>query len=236
MKIAILNYNGNAGKTTIATYLLKPRMPDNTPYFSIESINQGASDLGVNAAEQLKGNQFGQVFENLMIEDNAIVDVGASNIESFLAKWTEYEDASELFDLFIVPVTPNQKSVIETINIVDVLSRMRIPARKILIVPNMIEEDPLEEIPQIYAYVKKEKKAWLDEDCMLYRSDIFTFLAGEKLSFEQLLAEEDLKERARQATNLEERKSLARLYRWQSMAKAFNRKLDAAYSVLEERL
>lgn len=42
MKIALLNFSGNVGKTTIATSLLMPRLP-NTPYLAIETINDGAA-------------------------------------------------------------------------------------------------------------------------------------------------------------------------------------------------
>ena len=41
MKVAVINYSGNVGKSTVAGHLLKPRLKD-APIFSIESINQGA--------------------------------------------------------------------------------------------------------------------------------------------------------------------------------------------------
>ena len=38
MKVVVMNFSGNVGKTTVAGHLLKPRM-GNAPIFSIESIN-----------------------------------------------------------------------------------------------------------------------------------------------------------------------------------------------------
>ena len=46
MKVAILNYTGTVGKTTIAAHLLSPRMGD-APIFAVETINETAAGLGV---------------------------------------------------------------------------------------------------------------------------------------------------------------------------------------------
>ena len=53
MKVAVLNFSGNVGKTTVAAHLLKPRMGD-APVFSIESINSGADADGLEV-EKMKG-------------------------------------------------------------------------------------------------------------------------------------------------------------------------------------
>ncbi len=45
MKVAVLNYTGTVGKTTIAAHLLSPRM-NNAPIFAIETINETAEGLG----------------------------------------------------------------------------------------------------------------------------------------------------------------------------------------------
>ena len=41
-KIAVVNFSGNTGKTTVSDQLLSPRM--DAPRFAIETINAGASD------------------------------------------------------------------------------------------------------------------------------------------------------------------------------------------------
>ncbi|WP_256672497.1 hypothetical protein [Pseudomonas sp. JG-B] len=82
MKHAIMNFSGNVGKTTVAVGLLKPRMPD-AQIFSVESLNVDASAEGVEV-EKMKGKKFGELMEQLMMLDSAIVDVGASNVEDFL--------------------------------------------------------------------------------------------------------------------------------------------------------
>lgn len=78
MKVALTNYVGK-WKTTLTANLLAPRMP-NAPVIAIESINETAAELGVDV-EQMRGTAFRQLFKRLMLEDSAIIDVGASNIE-----------------------------------------------------------------------------------------------------------------------------------------------------------
>lgn len=55
MKVVIINFSGNVGKSTIAAHLLKPRIP-NASVFSIESINSGADSDGIEV-EKLKGKK-----------------------------------------------------------------------------------------------------------------------------------------------------------------------------------
>ena len=57
MKVAVINFSGNVGKTTVAAHLLKPRMRDAT-IFSVESLNLDASADGI-AVEKMRGRKFG---------------------------------------------------------------------------------------------------------------------------------------------------------------------------------
>jgi len=76
MKIAIMNYSGNVGKSTIARHLFAPRIK-NSEFISVESINADEDDLDI-----IRGKQFGAIQEQLMTTVNSvIVDVGASNVE-----------------------------------------------------------------------------------------------------------------------------------------------------------
>ena len=64
------------GKTTVAGHLLKPRM-GNALIFSIESINVDASADGLDV-EKMNGKKYGDLVQELMKLDDAIIDVGAS--------------------------------------------------------------------------------------------------------------------------------------------------------------
>ena len=83
-KIAVINFSGNVGKSTLARHLLSARMP-NAGLVSVETINaDSASD------NTIRGADFGKLQRDLQLEDGAIVDVGASNVEQFMALMRQY--------------------------------------------------------------------------------------------------------------------------------------------------
>jgi hypothetical protein len=57
MKVAVLNYTGTVGKTTISAHLLSPRMAD-APIFAVETINETAEGLGSVDVEKMAGEKF----------------------------------------------------------------------------------------------------------------------------------------------------------------------------------
>ena len=78
MKIAVINFSGNVGKTTIARHLLLPRI-DGAELFSVESLNAADGE-----GHAMRGRQFGELQELLQTMDSAVVDIGASNVEELL--------------------------------------------------------------------------------------------------------------------------------------------------------
>ena len=87
MKVCVLNFSGNVGKSTIAAHLLQPRL--NAQVFSVESLNVDASSDGVEVA-RLRGKHYNDLLQRLMKLDDAIVDVGSSNVEDFLKMMAPY--------------------------------------------------------------------------------------------------------------------------------------------------
>lgn len=57
----------------------------------------------------MRGKRFGELRRQLFELDDAIVDVGASNVEDFLALMQQYTDSPLDFDLFVVPVVKEKK-------------------------------------------------------------------------------------------------------------------------------
>jgi hypothetical protein len=97
MKLAVINFSGNVGKTTVARHLLAPRIPG-CQVVAVESIN---ADDGPSVT--IRGRQFAQLQEFLQGVDNVVIDIGASNVEDFLKLMRRYRDSQEDFDDFIVP-------------------------------------------------------------------------------------------------------------------------------------
>ena len=88
---------------------------DDAPIYSIESLNVDASGNGLDV-EKLRGQKFGELQDQLMNLDSAIVDVGASNVEEFLKRMQQYAGSHEEFDYFLIPVVKESKQQADTIN------------------------------------------------------------------------------------------------------------------------
>lgn len=86
MKLAVINFSGNVGKTTVARHLLAPRI-QGCQVIAVESTN---ADEGQPVT--IRGRQFGQLQEFLQSVDNVVIDIGASNVEELLKLMRRYRE------------------------------------------------------------------------------------------------------------------------------------------------
>ncbi len=235
-KIAILSFNGSTGKTLIATHLFLPRMGDDTTFFAVETINLSASDLGVKKVETLAGRNFGELVEMLVLEDDAIVDIGASNIEAFFAEMSRFDGAIEEFDKYVVPATPEAKSWKEAIKTISALVEMGVPPEKIVFLPNRIENgDPVEELPEAFALLKKLGHAKVLDGACVHESEVFDYLSHKRMSFSDLIRDDvDYKQLAREAETKQKALEYAKMWRWTRQAIPVRDSLDETYRLIME--
>ena len=185
MRITVMNYTGTVGKTTIATHLLSPRM-GGAPIIAVESINETAAGMGV-AVEQMKGDKFRELFQRMVVTEDLIVDVGASNIEDFLEGMSRLDDSHVEFDFFIVPVTNGTKEQRETISMISTLATLGVPPEKILLLFNRVDSSVEEEFHILLNYVGKNNNATVNTQAAIYENELFDLLAIKKLSIDKLL-------------------------------------------------
>ncbi len=122
MKIAVINFSGNVGKTTIARHLLMPRIPG-AELIAIESINADEGHQG----QSLRGRQFGELQEYMQTVDSVVVDIGASNVEDLMALMRRYQGSHEDFDCFVIPTVAAIKQQQDTMATLAELARSGIP-------------------------------------------------------------------------------------------------------------
>lgn len=233
MKVAILNFTGTVGKTTIAAHLLSPRM-GNAPIFAVETINETAAGLGVDV-EQIKGQKFRDLFRKMLVLDDAVIDVGASNIEDFLDGMVKFDESHLEFDYFVVPVTSGTKEQKETISMIGTLADFGIPASKIRIVFNRVEADVTDEFPHVVNYVRKEKNAVANTEAAIFESELFDALAVKKLTVEALLSDEtDYKAMLRNNpdASAKDKNHWGDMHGLKALARSVKRNLDTVYSNL----
>lgn len=139
MKVAVVNFSGNVGKSTIARYLLQRHIKADV--FSIESLNKSQFDsVSDSEVTTLKAKQFSALQEAMLLSDSLIVDVGSSNIEELMNQMRSYSGSQHDFDYFIVPVIAKDKQISDTLSTIGTLiQNFDIEPKKIKVVYNMVE-------------------------------------------------------------------------------------------------
>jgi len=232
MKIVVMNYTGTVGKTTVAAHLLAPRM-SGAAIFAIESINETAQGLGLDV-EKLRGDKFRELLQKIMLEDNAIIDVGASNVEDFMTNLEGFEDAHEEINYYVIPVTSGTKEQKETVAMISSLAAIGIVPDKIRIVFNRVERDVESEFSIIQNFHAMKKSFWLNNRCAIYETELFDALSIHRLSLQGLMSDETdyktlLKDKTAEAS---ERARWSDMYGLKLLCKGVSRKLDAVFEEL----
>ena len=231
-KVVIINYTGTVGKTTIAANLLSPRM-DGAPIYAIESINETAEELGLDV-QKLRGSKFRELFKKLMMEEQAIIDVGASNVEAFIANLEDFEEAHDEIDYYIVPVTSGTKEQKETVSMIGSLAAMGIPANKIRLVFNRVKSDVETEFSILVSYQERTQLCWANPKCAIFETELFDALSVKRISLNTLMADEsDYKAMLKdKSATMKDREFWSDMYGLKLLARGVNRKLDSVFQEL----
>lgn len=228
MKIAIVNFSGNVGKTTIANALLRPRLPNpNTPYLAIETINDGA-----NNEKKIEADEYGALFEEMMLMDDIIVDVGSSNIEGTIKKMREFRGSHEEFDYFIIPTDNGHKQQIDTQATMLELIKLGIKPAKIRLLFNKV--DKMDKLDTDFAdVIEKAKPLKIRVPTVgIARNEVYERLRLSGKTIEEVLAMKDLRKLAKETTDTAKKKELVGLVAVQTLAINAKENLDEVYKDL----
>lgn len=229
MKIAVINFSGNVGKSTIARHLLAPRIPD-AEVLTVETINSDGTDN-----EGVKGKDFNNVQEAMQLLDGAVVDIGASNVEDVMTVLRRYRKSHEDFDYYVVPTVPEKKQQRDTISTINALAELGVPAKKIRIVFNMVEsdDDPARVFAALFDYHANEKCFTLRPDAVLYVNEIYTRLNGAAVDLREILNDEtDYKAKIKEASSQDEKLRYAQSLSIQRLAAGVIEEHDAVFKAL----
>lgn len=197
LKVGVISFSGNSGKTTLSTYLLAPRMQD-AVRIAIETINADEGSSG----EVVRGKDFNQVQENLLVHEAVIVDIGASNVEETIKQMQQFRGSHEDFDMFVIPAVNEAKNFRDTISTISTLRAMGVPSKKIRVVFNKIELDSNLEADflPLFNYHAAEGQFVLDTRAVVYASTLFSDLRNKKTTPQELVADDtDWKKRLGEA-------------------------------------
>ena len=233
MKVAVINFSGNPGKTTLVDHLLAPRM--HAPKFRIETINAGS--LPDADEERLKGKDYGGLQEELMTLDAAIVDVGASNVEEFIKQMGQFDGSHEEFDYFIVPTVSEKKQQIDTVNTIETLAGLGVPTKKIRVVFNKVELEDANDVPRLFGPLfglHAETKCFtLQPEAVVFRNEIFERLHALNKTVSEIVADPtDYRALLREAKDEDAKAHAVSMISAQRLAKSAHKNLDEVYQVL----
>jgi hypothetical protein len=230
MKVVLINFSGNVGKSTLATNLLASRM--NKPErFQIESLNTG----GDPEALKIKGARFGQLVESVMKANDAIIDVGASNVEDFIDLMKQYEGSHEEFDYFLVPAVKEKKQQMDTINTLKALVDIGVEPGKIRVVFNKLarDESAQEEFSALVGYAASTGSFKYLPEAIVYENEIFELLGGAGKSLHEVMADPvDYRERLRASKDEAERDLCVRMVGMKRLGATATKNLDSTYQAL----
>lgn len=228
-KIAVINFSGNVGKSTITKYLLSPRL-NNATIISVETVN--ASELD---DESLKGKQFTELLEHMAVSDDFIADIGASNAEDFLEQMFKLKGSHEWFNYFVIPVSPKPKQQQDTISTIRVLSANKVPKNKIRVIFNMV--DDIDELDKTFNAIIEEhaesKSFSMNKNAVIMESEFYLKNKDSGKSIQDILNDErDFKKLIRDSSDNIEKVALVNEMVIKMLAAGVNDELDAAFSAL----
>jgi hypothetical protein len=230
MKLAVINFSGNVGKTTVARHLLASRIPG-CQVVAVESIN--ADDA---PSITIRGRQFVQLQEFLQSVDNVLIDIGASNVEDFLKLMRRYRDSHEDFDGFIVPTVPARKQQQDTAATLADLARIGVSPNRLRLVFNQVEDDnPIEDtFNTLLAYCASSGVVRPRMAAFLSFNEVYALVRGTGQSLAELAADcTDYKVAIGRACTQSDKLALAQRLAIQRLARGVIPELDACFAALE---
>lgn len=229
MKLAVINFSGNVGKSTVTRHLLAPRLPG-ARVIAVESIN---ADEG--QAQSLRGFQFGELQEYLQAVDDVVVDIGASNVEELMRLMHRYRESHEEFDCFIVPTVPPPKQQQDTIATLADLHAVGVQPDRIQIIFNMVDDrEPLERSFHILlSFLEQKPIALANTDCRVGVNEVYARVTGLGTDLAEIARDEtDYKRLIARAGDRQEKMALGQKLATRRLARGVVPELDACFAAL----
>lgn len=168
--------------------------------------------------------------DELLINDNIIVDIGASNIEETMRLMEQYKGSHEDFDYFVLPTVSDLKQQLDTIETAIKLVEIGVKPNKIRFILNMVNDSERiqNDFARIFDFAKitkiKEPKVGIDT------SEVYPKLMSKTI--DEILAMTDLREKLKTAKDESEKRQIANLIGTQRLAMTAKENLDEVFSDL----
>lgn len=229
MKVAVISFSGNVGKTTVARHLLAPRIPG-SDVVTVESINADGRESMV-----VKGSDYAELQEFLVGVDSAVVDVGASNVEEFIEQMKRYRNSQEDFDCFIVPTVPSPKQQTDTASTLLELARAGVPPERMRVVFNQVDSEPVEKTFEVLLeFCSASGVVQPRPSAVIPMNEVYALVRANPMSLTELAADRtDFKAAIAQARTQSDKLALAQELALRRLACGVVPELDACFAALD---
>ncbi|WP_390241230.1 StbB family protein [Vibrio sp. R78045] len=228
LNIAIVNNSGNVGKSTICETMLKPRIP-NAEVIKVETINSDGTDDA-----KFSADEFDSILKQMDATDCSIIDVGSSNIESFLLKMQEYKGSEEDIDYFIIPVIPKHKQQIDAVTTANMLLDLGVEPECIKFIFNMSDKKlSIERQYPDFLNGIQMLDIVIDSHSIIYESSVFSMLNNLDRKFIDVVSDNrDFKKLLRSSESREQREALSEQRSVKRLVNGVNDEMDIAFKAL----
>lgn len=129
MKVAVINFSGTVGKSVISNAIANLTGAE---HWALEIRNAAEGARIFAGADELRD----AVGEMAGTSKAVVVDIGASDAERVIASMEEMSSALKRFDRFVIPSLEADKTQKESIDMINSLIGLGVPAAKISVVIN----------------------------------------------------------------------------------------------------
>ncbi len=229
MKIAVINFAGNVGKTTVARHLLMPRIE------GAELVCVKRSMSNADQRQAVPARQFGELQEYLQMVDSAVVDIDISECEELLRQMHMYRGSHEDFDCFVVPAMASLNQQLDTIATLVELARLGVDASRIRVVFNAIDDgvDIQDAFGELMAFLAAQPIAQARPEARLRRNPIYEQVINAGADLAALARDRtDYKALIAQVTSTRDKLVLSRTLGNCRLARGVLPELDACFTAL----
>jgi len=229
MKAAVLNYSGNVGKSTVARYLLLPRIPG-AELAPIEIAN--ARPDGNDAIDPV---DYEAMLTTVISTENLVVDVGASSVDPFLSQMRKFAGSIDDFDYFIVPTIPDDKALRDTILTIGTLNKLGAPPDRTICLLNRVQNDAkVDDLLEPLMRFQDQSKAFrVDPRNYIHENEVFGRVARANTTLEKITEDPtDLRGAVKSASSDTARAALIEQLATKRLATGVLKELDAVFSSL----
>lgn len=230
MKVVICSLGGSVGKTTITTHMLAPRMPS-AKLIAVDTTNTTAAHFGLDA-EAFSGDEFANLYKQIVRMDDAIIDVGGSKEGKEFLAGMNWLDGQDEIDYFVIPSMPEDKDQKAAWKTIELLLDQGVAKEKIKVVFNGVKKNTADEFDYLLGALSANEIPF-SLDATIFHHALFDSLSAQQRSIQSILADETNYKKAVQTCEDEsELTRLCDLMIAQKSAPKVAETLDAVFAAL----